>query len=128
MTCGSVQAIAYTGTEDVAGREAIAKWTIGFTQALRAHLQQDSDLRGELAKVTPAWSEQEIDMLAKSHHKWVGEQPTCSETPDLAQRCRMLRAPVDRGHVVLASTSGLLERSQEDHLPWLSSNRSWVEA
>ncbi|MEW5313383.1 MAG: hypothetical protein WDW38_004954 [Sanguina aurantia] len=73
------QAIAYTSTEDIAGREAIAKWTIGFTQALRAHLQQDCDLRVELANATPAWSEQEIDMLAKSHHRPVKALSVLSE-------------------------------------------------
>lgn len=63
------QAMSYTSVEDVAGREAIAKWTIGFCQALRAHLQQDSDLRAELVKASPAWSQSEIEMLTTSHHR-----------------------------------------------------------
>ncbi|KAG2430648.1 hypothetical protein HYH02_013646 [Chlamydomonas schloesseri] len=63
------QAVTFIPVEDQAGREAIGKWTVGFTRALQAHLQEDIDLRKELEKAVPRWSKEEIDMLVNAQHR-----------------------------------------------------------
>ncbi|GLC69357.1 hypothetical protein PLESTF_000820400 [Pleodorina starrii] len=63
------QAVTFIPPEDVAGREAVGKWTVGFCRALQAHLQEDADLRTELSKAQPRWSQQEIDMLCNAQHR-----------------------------------------------------------
>ncbi|PNH00274.1 hypothetical protein TSOC_013907, partial [Tetrabaena socialis] len=54
------QAVTFIPPEDVAGREAVGKWT--------AHLQEDADLRLELGKAQPRWSQQEIEILCSAQH------------------------------------------------------------
>ena len=48
----SPQAVTFIPAEDQAGREAVGKWTVGFTRALQAHLQvgEPGAARGPLRK------------------------------------------------------------------------------
>lgn len=71
------QAVTFIPAEDEKGREAIAKWTVGFCQALRAHLQEDADLRAELAKCQPKWTKEEIEMLATAQHRCAAVCASC---------------------------------------------------
>ncbi|EFJ52805.1 hypothetical protein VOLCADRAFT_102778 [Volvox carteri f. nagariensis] len=64
------QAVTFIPAEDVAGREAVGKWAVGFCRALQAHLQEDANLREELQKAQPRWSREEIDMLCSAQHSW----------------------------------------------------------
>ncbi|GFR42220.1 hypothetical protein Agub_g3113 [Astrephomene gubernaculifera] len=63
------QAVSFTPPESAAGRLAVAKWTVGFCRALQAHLQEDADLRSELLRAQPAWSEQEVELLCAAQHR-----------------------------------------------------------
>lgn len=64
------QAVTFIPANDVGGREAVGKWTVGFCRALQAHLQEDADLRAELQKAQPRWTQQEIDMLCNAQHRY----------------------------------------------------------
>ncbi|GIL77875.1 hypothetical protein Vretimale_6511 [Volvox reticuliferus] len=63
------QAVTFIPADDAAGREAVGKWTVGFCRALQAHLQEDADLRAELQKAQPRWTQQEIDILCSAQHR-----------------------------------------------------------
>ncbi|GIL50051.1 hypothetical protein Vafri_6374 [Volvox africanus] len=63
------QAVTFIPADDAAGREAVGKWTVGFCRALQAHLQEDANLRAELQKAQPRWTQQEIDILCNSQHR-----------------------------------------------------------
>lgn len=78
------QTITYVPPSDPAGRAAVVKWIVGFTQSLRAHLQVDADLRFELSRAEPKWSEAEIDMLMKAQHR------PCMALSVLAESVRQL--------------------------------------
>ncbi|GLI63083.1 hypothetical protein VaNZ11_005985 [Volvox africanus] len=63
------QAVTFIPADDAAGREAVGKWTVGFCRALQAHLQEDANLRAELQKAQPRWTQQEIDILCHAQHR-----------------------------------------------------------